>query len=101
MGNEERDVVLLDTTSRVVYYINCPAQIKETALPRSNYLVYPLDRDKLAANRNRSDNSGDNRGFREGCKGEDEDEEDDANNNNLSSEEDGDQKEDHINWGLS
>lgn len=31
MGNEERDVILLDTTSGVMYYMNCPVQIKETA----------------------------------------------------------------------
>ncbi|KAF1968895.1 hypothetical protein BU23DRAFT_654985 [Bimuria novae-zelandiae CBS 107.79] len=34
MGNEEPDVILLDTSSGVVYWMDCPAKVRETASPQ-------------------------------------------------------------------
>jgi hypothetical protein len=40
-GDKEPDVILLDTTSGVVYWMNCPAGVEQSASPKSSYLVHP------------------------------------------------------------
>ena len=43
MGNELPDVILLDTKSGLIYWMNCPAKVLETASPQSSYFIDSLD----------------------------------------------------------
>jgi hypothetical protein len=80
---EDPDVILLDTKSGVVYWMNCPDKVKETALPQPSYLVYPLPGESDGATQTKEDESDDD-------KSEDEDEDED---------EDEEEEEDDVNWG--
>jgi hypothetical protein len=42
-GNDERDAILLDTRSGVVYWMDCPEEIRDAAIPQPSFLVYPLE----------------------------------------------------------
>jgi hypothetical protein len=83
---EDPDVILLDTKSGVVYWMNCPDKVKETASPQPSYLVYPLPGESQEANQTKEDGSDDG-------KSEDEDEDEDEE------EEEDEDEDDDINWG--
>jgi hypothetical protein len=97
MGSEDPDVILLDTKCGVVYYMNCPARVRETAVPRGGYLVHPLEGETLAATEAENEEG-------DGASGEEE-EDDDGNDYDVESEnEDCDDEnegseEDEIQWG--
>lgn len=50
LGNGIPDVILLDTRSGVVYWMDCPPRIITTAAPSPSYLVYPLHGEMLGTN---------------------------------------------------
>jgi hypothetical protein len=89
MGNEEPDVILLDTRDGVIYWMDCPLQIQESASPPSSYLVYPLDGESQRAIEPKDDGSDGNKveeSDEDGAQQEDEDESED-------------ESEDEIRWG--
>lgn len=94
MGNEEPDVILLDTRSGVVYWMDCPAKVRETASPQPSYLVYPLDGEAVGTKEDDTETDED----------EDEDEENNSEEEAEDEEDDGDDgdsgsEDEEIRWG--
>lgn len=85
MNNKDPGVILLDTKSRVIYWMNCPVKVQETASPRSSYLVYPLEGEDQGVVDTKEDDSDGN-----------EDEESDEDEDQEDGEDEG---EDEIKWG--
>ncbi|USP79510.1 hypothetical protein yc1106_06784 [Curvularia clavata] len=86
MDNEEPDVILLDTKSGVIYWMDCPRSVRESASPKSSYLIYEIEEREQVDDEEEEENEGDKNGKEE--KDSEEEGEDDS-----------DEDEDEIRWG--
>ncbi|KAH7092264.1 hypothetical protein FB567DRAFT_516871 [Paraphoma chrysanthemicola] len=107
MGNVHPDVILLDTKCGLVYWMNCPTKVQETASPQSSYLVHSLEGEPSEENENiKAETDGHKDEYEEdesGKKGEEEEEEEDndedEDDDDNNEDEDEDEDEDEIQWG--
>ena len=100
LNNEEPDVILLDTKSGDIYWMDCPQCVRESALPKPPYRFYVTEergqvdgKEEEQSNEANQDNEGkkDNEGNEEIEEYEEEEEQDE--------EEYSDDDEDDIRWG--